>query len=293
MWQYITPERTSNAIMQDKRYRGFYFIVEGSKDVTIYSNLTNSKTVRAQPAFGCDRVREVLRILDDRSFTRKIGIVDRDFGSILGLVERSNLYFTDFHDIEVSIFNSLALTKVLTAFCRPQYVEDFENEKGLSVREALFNLAKEIGYLKLANKLNNLGLHFKPKQPEGNHIKYVNFINFTDLSYKGHRKMITSIINYSRNRSVSLKTEQEIEKSFINCKENDYDENQIVNGHDLANILFHFLKKTIKSQNKSLTNPDSIETFLSLAYEKTDFMKTHLYHSLSLASKSHSLCFFN
>src|SRR6188768_1418661 len=64
-------------------------------------------------------------------------------------------------------------------------------------------------------------------------------------------------------------------------KENAYDKYHLVNGHDLSQILYLFLKKTLGCKNKMLVDHNAIEDSLILAFEIDDFRKTQLYQSLT------------
>ena len=84
MEQYITPERTANAILQDNSFNGYYLVVEGNKDVKLYGKFVNNQDFRIKPAFGNEKVKEVLSILEDRGFDKRIGIIDSDFNIGVG-----------------------------------------------------------------------------------------------------------------------------------------------------------------------------------------------------------------
>ncbi len=205
MEAYITPDRTANAIMQDSSFTGYYLVVEGIKDVKLYGKFVNEGIVRIRPAFGSQKVRKVLQILDERRFENRVGIIDSDFKKILNITDDlSGLFITDDHDIEVMIIKTKALENVLNVFCSAATIKEFEKQKQIPIREALFTLGKEIGYLKLANKIYDLGLVFKPKNVEGNQIRYNRFTCERTFNFLGSEKMIQTIIDYSRNRDTAL-----------------------------------------------------------------------------------------
>ena len=168
----ITAERTANAIMLNTSFEGHHLIVEGKKDQKVYEKFINDKEIIIQIAFGKEKVKEIIRILTERGFNRKIGIIDADF---IRINEEEDiidgLFITDDHDIEVMIIKTQALENVLNTVCSKPKITAFEKESRNSVRNQIFILAKEIAYLKLANKLYDLGLVFKPKNPEGKQIK--------------------------------------------------------------------------------------------------------------------------
>ncbi len=188
--------------MQDSSFNGYYLLVEGKKDVKLYRKFLNNKEVQIKPAFGNEKVKKVLEILDERGFSKRFGIIDSDFKKLLNINETlDGLFITDEHDIEVMIIKTKALEDVLNVFCSKTKINDFEKKSGKSIRETVLALGKEVGYLKLANKVYNLGLVFKPEKPEGKQIKYGNFVCDSTFNFLGKDKLIETAVNYSRNRA--------------------------------------------------------------------------------------------
>lgn len=294
MEEFITPERTANAIMQDKSFNGHYLLVEGNKDVKLYGKFINLDNVRIKPAFGNERVKTILSILEDRGFDKKIGIIDSDFNKILdNEINIDGLFMTDDHDIEVMIIKTRALENVIRIFCSNAQIAKFEKDNDTTIRESLVKIGKEIGYLKLANNIHDLGLIFKPKKADGNLIKYGNFTCDKTLSYLGDDKLIDTIINYSRVKSPAMKTKPEIEKVFNDVKKDEFDLNQLINGHDLSNLLYLLMKKVLKSRNKMLVNNNSVEDSLILSYEYDFFKETEIYANLKEWSEARNLELLN
>ena len=60
-------------------------------------------------------------------------------------------------------------------------------------------------------------------------------------------------------------------------KKEEYPIYQLVNGHDLTNLLFILMKKVLRSKNKMLQDANSVEDSLTLSYEFDDFKTTDLY----------------
>lgn len=294
MEEFITPERIANAIMQDNRFEGYYLIVEGNKDVKLYSKFIKKDNIRIRPALGNMKVKETLSILEERDFKKKFGIIDSDFNKIiLDKIDMDCLFETDDHDIEVMMINSRALENVVSLFCTPEKIIKFEKINKTNILDSLFNVAIEVGYLKLANKINDLGLSFKPKTADGNLIRYSNFTCIKSLKYLGDEKLIDSVISYSRVKNSKMKKKPEIERSLIKSKKTKYDRNQLVNGHDLCNVLFILMKKVLGSSNKMLVNNNSVEDSLILSYEYVQFQETTLYNNIKEWSDSKKIQVFN
>ena len=281
MEKHLTVERIANSIMQNKSFKGYYLLVEGPKDSKLYGKFFNQEHLSIKEAFGNQKVQDIFNLLTERGFDRKLGIIDSDFRKITGEeIDVDGIFMTDYHDIEVMILKTKALDDVLQLFCSQTKIKKFERKEGISIRDKILDIGKEIGYLKLANKIYDLGLVFKPKNPEGKQIKYKNFVCDSKLDYLGDEPLITACINYSVNKSQNLKSKEEIIENLDKIKREEYILEQLVNGHDLSNILFILIKKIFKSNNQMLSSFNSIEDSLTLAYDFNDFKETELYEKI-------------
>ncbi len=276
----MTPERTANAIMQDTSFNGTYLIVEGMKDFNLYNKFLNvGETLEIKQVGGKEKVIDVIKILEERQFNEKIGIVDADFSKILmdeQLIE--NVFITDYHDSEVMMFESPALESIFYIYVTKEKLDEFLN--GREIRGILLNIAKEIGLLKLANHLYSLGLAFKPKNIEGKTLKYKNFIDERTLQFLGKEELINTVYNYSINRTSQVTDKELVTQKFEELSKNEYDLLQLVNGHDLTNIIFLLLKKSLRSTKKSLSDYNAVEDSLIMSYEARYFIETELFQNL-------------
>ncbi|HDG1670449.1 TPA: hypothetical protein PFE31_004777, partial [Kluyvera ascorbata] len=128
---------------------------------------------------------------------------------------------------------------------------------------------------------NNLGLAFKPLRPEGNKLKYKKFICEQNFLYLGHEKMINTVVEYSTNRGGDIASRDFISKCLEKIIEEEYNPFDIVNGHDLSEILYIICKKGLKSQNKLLNDAGCVEDMLRMTYNLDHFKKTKIYDELS------------
>lgn len=280
MEESITPVSIANAIMLDTSFANHYLLVEGVKDSKLYGKFFDKDQVRIKETFGCENLKKCKSILNERGFERCFGIIDRDFHEILGtLPVEDGLFVVDMHDIEVVMINSSALDHILSIYTTNEKINSFETVAKKSLQEILFDLSNHIGFLKLANKVHDLGLVFKPKDVDGPQIAYNKFIS-DKLEFLGVEKMIDKIIDYSRNKSNNIKNKDYILEKYNEIAKDKYDRNHLSNGHDITNILFIFLKKSVRSTNKMLFDFNSIEDSLILAYDINEFQKTDLYRDI-------------
>jgi len=293
MQNSITPVRIANAILQDTSYNGLYVIVEGEKDEKLYQKFLSDPKTRIRPAFGCNKVREVLTILNKRGYDNRIGIIDADFNNILKVSDKiDGLFVTDDHDIEVMMIKTPALEDVLHTICSKKSIEEFNKKNSKTLRDQLYSLGKEVGYLKLANRVYDLGLVFKPKTNDGRQLKYSNFTCSSSFNFLGKEKLIETVLNYSRNKSESIKSESIINQKFDEIYNTENDLLQLINGHDLSNFLYILMKKIIKSRNRILVDFNSIEDCLILSYNLSFFKDTLLYKQINIWADSNNISIF-
>ena len=141
------------AALENKKFQGFHVFVEGGGDFKLWRNFMQKNKTRVTICNGCAKVIEAT-ILGNKKGIRCLGIIDRDFRSILGSEDLpSNIFMTDEHDIEMMMCHTDCLGKVLNNYDSSQKIDDYEEANG-QVRDKVFSLTNRIGYLKLLNNLS-------------------------------------------------------------------------------------------------------------------------------------------
>jgi len=277
----ITAVRIANSVQMDSSFAGIFLFVEGSRDVVLFRKFINRSTCQLYTCNGKFNIIGAIEILNERNFERALGIIDKDFDNILNITYViANLISTDFHDIEISIIESNALMHVIETHCDGEKLGKLEAQNG-PIKTVLYSLAKDIGYLKLANKIHNLGLVFKPEQVDGRHLNYSNFIDTLTLTFKGDPLLVETVFNYSINKSPNCSSTKIIAEKLIEVKAMaDFDEKHLCNGHDITFIIQLALKKKLGSTSSAELSQKRIELDLSFAYDSTYFVSTNLYHEM-------------
>jgi hypothetical protein len=275
----ITPDRIANSILQDKSHDGYYLLVEGKKDIPLYRKLINKKLVKLRPTFGKYKMRSAVELLNQRGFDKKFGIRDADFIRIREDYcpnYNEKIFITDCHDAEGMMINQDCFFDFLYTISTEKNITDF-NEKYGDVRELIYTLAYPIGCLRLANKIYQLGLSFKPESPQGNKFKIRNIISEKDFTFQGNLTLIKTIVNYSTNRDDAIADQEIILEKLEEVISEKYSHLEIANGHDLSEILHLVCRKGLKSKDKTLGNADCVESMLTMSFNYTNFMKTNLF----------------
>ncbi|MBU9823702.1 DUF4435 domain-containing protein [Rahnella perminowiae] len=281
----IKPERIANAIMMDERYEGYYVLVEGEQDIKIFRPFFDGNISRLKVMHGKYNMRSVYEILTGWGFERAIGIRDADFLRIPNNPKYSVTYNlpifpTDYHDAEGMVTNSPAVMRFLGTITNDEKIKNFEGSYGDIVSLA-YELSYPLACLRLANKRFGLGLSFKPKEKEGRKLKIWKFVCEKTIKYLGHECLINTVWEYSKNRGVEPASKPEISRCLDLIIGENHDVREMVNGHDIAEVLFILCKKGLKSQNKALVDADCVEDMMFLAYENTYFRKSNLFNLIS------------
>ncbi|OAZ98391.1 DUF4435 domain-containing protein [Halomonas sp. G11] len=293
----ITPARIANSILQDSNFTGVNILVEGEKDIKLYRKLSCEDSSRIKVTFGKKKMRETYGILSNRGGARVIGIRDADFIRLKGNQKfdpnyDANIFLTDNHDSESMIIKSQAFDDFLLEISKEDRVSAFYKKHGC-LREFLYELSYPLACLRFANKKFDLGLAFKPANPDGNKLKFKKIICDKKLEYLGHDKLINTVVEYSKNRGSNIKDREIILKSLLDVLDLKLPVCELVNGHDLAEILFIICKKGLGSSNDDLKGASSVESMLRLSYGREYFSSTELFKKLYVWQKSQNLNIFS
>jgi hypothetical protein len=279
---FITPVRIANSILQKSMFKGTYLIVEGHNDFSVYRKFANEEFCNIEIAFGNGNVINVIDELKKRGFHDAIGIIDSDFRILENdIPPNPNIFLTDDHDLELMIFKSDAFETVLLHYADPEKLKALRAQNNNDeIRDIFLNLAKPLGYLKWANKQGNLCFVFKPLAPEGNPLNISDFIAPNSLIFSGYEKMISSVINYSRNKIETKTTKEQAIKWTKNIIDNMHDLYQLCNGHDVINIVCISLRRKLSNLNSNALKPEQLEKELIFAYDTRYFEQTALYQQI-------------
>ncbi len=266
-----TSHEIANEVrMKRTQFNGSFFIVEGDSDARFYKNLVNQSHCNRVIASGKETAMAALNILENESVAGVLAVVDADFDLLENnLPTSSNLFLSDHHDLEVMLFLSQALDKVLTELGSAEKIERFEQRIQKEVRSVLFSEAKKVGYLRWLSLQQHLNLKF-----EG--LSYRNFLQEPTLEIE-LPGLIRTVKNNSQQHSLN---EQEIQHQLLSLLAENHDPHLVCCGHDLTGILSVALRKTLGTNDTGKVEPEIIERSLRLAFESSHFATTQLFQSI-------------
>ena len=268
MREFLNEYIVANSIRQARELvSSTFLIVEGDIDSRVYKRFVGNDDCETQVAHNKINAIKALQILQTDNIKGVLAIVDADFDILEGAFhENSDLFLTDFHDLECLIFASPALEKVLSEFGSDAKINNF----GKDIREIIFEIGSFIGYLRWISLSEQLNLTFEE-------IDFGKFLKKDDLTFDLNL-LVTTVKNKSQR--LDLDNTSIIEK--INyLKFQSHDKHQVTCGKDLAEILSLSLQKVLGTKSKD--NPidsDRISQGLRLAYEFEFFALTELYKNV-------------
>ena len=282
MEESITAARVANAILQDHSFSGHYVLVEGRKDVKLYRRFLDDESVRIRLTAGKSKLKDAFEILSKNNYQKKIGIRDADFLRIHNNPKfnpdyADSIFATDYHDAEIMMMLSGALSDYFAIISEFEKVEQFEKVQGETVVNLIFSLLYRLGCLRLANKRFNLKLAFKPKNIGGNKLKIDKFIDEKTWKYLGDNQMVHIVSEYSKNRGEQISSKQSIIDHLNEIIAEDHPAHEIIHGHDVSEVLLMVSKSGLKSSSKLLQDASCVEDILTACFDLKKFSTTRLH----------------
>ena len=271
MRKYIRHYDVANEIsMRRSVEKEVFVVVEGITDYRLYGKFTDEQNCKLAIAHSKSNVRlSVKELVKDRGDDMVSGIVDADYDRINGADIDPPVFITDAHDLETMIFHSTALEHILWEYGDQDKIQDFENRRGMGIREAILNACYPIGTLMYLSLKNNYELNFRD-------MNYHDFINPSTLILDLDRFVtdVHSNSKFGREKKKSLlrNLNQELAKK--------HDPWQMCRGHDMADVLILGFQHSFGSYNSRALNHGALQGSLRLAYHREHFQDTDLFQGL-------------
>lgn len=246
--------------MSHPKSEGIVFVLlEGDSDVRFYRKIFRQNACKIEEVPGGKMQLEAILSELNTVFTLIIGIRDADF---LHLEAKSsplsNLFLTDYHDLEILLFNSdTAFSAVIHEF-----VPIKNQEKHANLKVKLLNTLTFLSYLRWYNERNNGELNFKG-------LNLGDIFDVKDLTID-----TTLLLGKIQNLSPNITINNEVISTEIDAiKRENHDVLQLTNGHDLMKIIAAYFS----SFNKKGISDKDVEMHLRIAFSLEDFKNTQLY----------------
>jgi len=238
-----------------------WVLVEGEDDCRIYPKFFDE--TKASIEFvngGKEQLVIALNALTQET-KQVIGIQDADFLHIdKNYPAVTNLFFTDYHDIEMTMLKEdIVLENLLTEYKLQGILTEIQTN---ILSELLF-----VSYIRYYNEINSISINFKE----------IAFRVDTDSENNIHIRT-GELIDELNQRSPNKKThlEERVISSFINTHTH-LDIYQLGNGHDYIKLLTLRIKSAKNNLNVKI---DHVAQSIRQIYRLDDFQKTKLYSTI-------------
>ena len=246
-------------------FEGPILVVEGVTDQRLYGKYANEEC-EIIVAHSKDNVRIAVKELNiKRKDDRILGIMDADIDSLLGVVPKAPLFFTDARDMEMMILLSNSLNDVLWEYGEREKVEIFVEKYG-EIRQTILESSYPIGLLMYLSYIHDLCLSFKD-------LDFQAFIDPVDLRVNVKR-MIEEVHGNSRSPNATAK---KIRNMIDDELQKEHDPKDVCRGHDAVEILALGLRRTFGGFNARGIKVGELAGALRLAFTFEDFTSTELY----------------
>lgn len=275
---YSTKELL-NSIKLEFDNQEYVILVEGKEDLVFYSQYFNFEEEvffyypPAPNKYSKGIVIELAKIY--QSIAKFCAIVDADLDRITKeMPKEHNIFLTDYHDLEMGIFMSSAIDKILRTInnYKKNIVECFIEKNGCkNLRELIFKKALILAYLRYLNHIHKWKLSFK----------FLHGSNLFDTENFCHKDMcIHYLISHHNTKNPSnqlntnliMKTLEEALK-----KKDEFNFPQFCHGKDTCKIALYYFNHDLKDKRKDEINMFTLKT----AFTEADFMKFQIYKDIT------------
>ena len=225
---------------------------------------TASTSCKIIVAGSKDNVCEVIDVLITDNMPGVLGLVDADFdrATELDRTKSSSIVSPEYHDLEVMLLCSRALSRVLLELGSENKLSGFSGD----VLDALVERSLPLGVLRLLSIREELGLKFQG-------LNYGRWIVRNSFDWSVAR-MIEAVTNNSqRPELLSDDIERSINAEIANAQENF---REICCGTDMVEVLAIGLRGVLGNNSASEVDGDRLRTALRLAYTESDFESSGL-----------------
>lgn len=256
--------------MKRTQFHGAFLICEGATDSRFLRRLVDTTACQIVVARDKDTALGAISLLDDGGVNGCLAIVDADFDRLLGGSYQSrNVIATPVHDMDVLLFNSRALDKILDEYGSSAKLQAFAPDIPGAVRSTVRAAAVHLGLLRYVSLIKGLNLRF-----EG--LKVSSFAAHDSLKID-RQKLVRVIKNNSQNHALG---DAYLIAEIDSVLKEGHSVEDVCVGHDLSAILAYGLRKVLGSADPRIMTAEFVETQLRVSYEQAWFPSEVLHASI-------------
>lgn len=252
-----------------------WLIVEGDSDGVFFATKNLHRSPNTVVALGWENVVGVISQVIEESITKTVfGFIDKDYREELGiLVDETYIVTSDFRDLEISLFESTSLHRLIVEY-GSKFKLPLQDDEAVDInviKEKIYSIASEIGRLR----------YFSLKEGYDYPIKLLDFSKFIDSkTLELNKEKLISQINSKSTNKIDLDilkkiSETELPKRLLDVK-------NICSGHDVIELLGLALRKMWGSNNSGDVTREKLESSFRIGYSTKEFSETEMFKRLHL-----------
>lgn len=261
-------------------YNKVLLVLEGESDILFFNtNAYNDRIHFDSPCCGKPEVIQAVNDIRRIGYDKCYGICDADFDHISG-VQYENIYFTDFHDLEMMLIAGGVVDRFIDSFTKHTYLIGHDRDEFKEdLKAKILDICYSIGILKWLNYKHNILLRFKS-------MRYMSFIvvDNENITFS-----LDDYINHIIARSGRISEDynfDRIKREYLELMAQGADKLHICNGHDFMHIIsmvFQCGLSTVRNMSK-----ENVESHMRIGYHSEMFKTTNLYGCIEQALGDHS-----
>lgn len=255
-----------------------WLILEGISDETFFLTKKLPLTLNTIPAFGWENVVAIVsKVLEENITDSVFGFIDRDYREELGIeVNEDMIVISDFRDLEISMFESEALHKILVELGSSDKLPQLEcgTIDINNIKNSIYAIASKIGALRYYSLKERLNYKLKD-------LNFTKFICKKTLTINNNH-LIAQINSISKS-----KINTEILDAAFNVPLPDrlQDVRNLCCGHDVIELLGISLRRLWGTNNSGVVDKKMLSAHFRIGYPESEFKSTNMYQKLSSIMK--------
>ncbi|WP_370292196.1 DUF4435 domain-containing protein [Thalassolituus sp.] len=251
-----------------------WLVIEGDNDGVFFSTRQLQRKPTLVTAKGWENVVGVVaKVIEENIAASVFGFIDRDYREHLGIsIDERNIVLTDLRDLEVSMFESDGLHRILVELGSTHKLPSLPcgSVDVAEVRNAIYAIASKLGRLRYFSLRKNKKYSFKK-------LDFSKIIDAKTLQLN-NEKLIAQLNSISDD-AINLDF---LESAFAaELPEKLLDARYLCSGHDISELLGLSLRRMWGSNNAKEVERDKIESKFRIGYSNEAFEKTQMLQALN------------
>lgn len=249
-------------------HKGSFLLLEGLTDIKRFKKFIEQDDCSLVNCFGKKNLIGAIELLYDDGFPGALGLVDADFDRITNkLIDHEGIIFSNYHDFDLD----WACCGIIDFYLEEvgDQAKCLDHGGGEEITEAIKNGLKPLSVLRFLNEHQSFGYN----------LKNLNHVDF----FKNFQIDIDSLVGAVFVGQSSNLTEENRIKNLVNAhSKNNFDLNQLTNGHDFNSALGIVLRTDLGGRRPPQSWGNEVGIHFRLIFSDKQLLASELFKKISL-----------